>query len=170
MQNNMKTGEEHSLLDFAVAVPVRHCSDLLRQRLGPRNSSVGLVVGCGNGNEVVYLHRALNSMRVIGIDIELKLSLLARNEVDIFVADGQRIPFSSGSFDFVAAFHSLEHMRDPAFCDCRNIPGTSTRRLVLRGSPEQDPTHRLLRRIRRFDTAKDSLESSRLSYASTWTF
>jgi ubiquinone/menaquinone biosynthesis C-methylase UbiE len=100
-------------IDFAVAAMVRHCEALLRERLTVEAAVRGLMVGCGSGDEVVYLRRSFNTKRVVGCDIGEISSERARAESCVLAGDGQKLPFADASFDFVAAFHSLEHVEDP---------------------------------------------------------
>ncbi len=72
-----------------------------------------MVIGCGNGDEVVYLRRAFPEARVVGFDLEARFSGLARLEADLFLADVKALPFPPESFDFAMAIHSLEHVGDP---------------------------------------------------------
>ena len=99
--------------DFAVAVMVRHCDALLRDRIAAIPQPAGLMVGCGSGDEVVYLRRNYTSRRIVGLDVEAEFSARARADGCVFKGDGQGLPFRGESFDFVAAFHSLEHVGDP---------------------------------------------------------
>jgi SAM-dependent methyltransferase len=101
-----------SQAEIPVAAMVRHGCELLRQRLNPARTPAGLVVGCGNGNEVAYLRRAFSSRQVFGLDVERNFALDARAERCVLQADAKRLPFPSGVFDFAAAFHSLEHVGD----------------------------------------------------------
>ena len=96
-----------------VARMVHHCCDLLRQRLDPSRKVSGLVVGCGNGNEVVYLRRTFRCQHVVGVDVEKIFSPEARTERCVACADALYLPFANETFDFAAAFHSLEHVGDP---------------------------------------------------------
>ena len=96
-----------------VAAMVVHCLNLLHDRLASPATSLGLLVGCGAGNEVVYLRRTLPSEHVVGVDMEAKFSATARAEGCVFVADAQHLPFPSNTFDFAAALHSLEHIGNP---------------------------------------------------------
>jgi ubiquinone/menaquinone biosynthesis C-methylase UbiE len=73
----------------------------------------GMVIGCGNGDEVVYLRRAFPEARVVGFDLEARFSGLARLEADLFLADVKALLFPPESFDFAMAIHSLEHVGDP---------------------------------------------------------
>jgi SAM-dependent methyltransferase len=95
-----------------VAAMVAHCCALLGSKIEKRAASVGIVVGCGTGDEVIYMRRAFESRRIFGADIETGFSPLARAEGAVLAADALRLPFSSASFDFAAAFHSLEHVGD----------------------------------------------------------
>ena len=97
----------------SVATMVVHCCSLLRQHLEQLEPRSGLVVGCGTGDEVVYMRRTLRSKKVIGLDLEQRFSPLARAEHCVLLADAKGLPFPSGVFDFAAAFHSLEHVGDP---------------------------------------------------------
>ncbi len=94
-----------------VAAMVAYCCERLRDKIGNRQDAVGLVVGCGNGDEVAYLGRALRAT-VAGIDVENRFSPRARGCV--LVGDALWLPFRTGAFDFAVALHSLEHVRDPA--------------------------------------------------------
>lgn len=100
-------------IDFAVAAMVRHCDLLLHERLKPGSEVRGLMVGCGSGDEVVFLRRSFSTRRIVGCDIGERFSTRARAEGCVLVGDGQGLPFNNAGFDFVAAFHSLEHVDDP---------------------------------------------------------
>jgi len=70
-------------------------------------------VGCGDGNEVVYLRRAFQSTGVFGVDLESRFSPLASAEGCVARGDALSLPFPEATFDFAAAFHLLEHVREP---------------------------------------------------------
>jgi SAM-dependent methyltransferase len=95
-----------------VAAMVVHCTELLQERL-EKTCPSGLVIGCGGGEEVIYIRRALESRSVLGVDIQAGFSLLVRAENCVLIADAKRLPFPSGFFEFAASFHSLEHVGDP---------------------------------------------------------
>jgi len=100
--------------DNPAAPMVHHCLGLLRQRFAGREPASGLLVGCGNGDEVIFLRRAFhNSSVVVGIDVDARFSTLAREEGCVIQGDALKLPFESETFDFVAAFHSLEHIGSP---------------------------------------------------------
>jgi|SRR5579875_3338569 len=96
---------------ISVAAMVTHCCEQLRAKLGSHRDATGLVVGCGTGEEVLYLCEALGA-RVFGIDLENRFSAKARGCV--VLGDALRLPFACEVFDFAVALHSLEHVGDPA--------------------------------------------------------
>lgn len=96
-----------------VAAMVAHCQGVLRQRIGTIENLSGVVVGCGSGDEVVYLRRAFCSRRVVGVDVLQAFSTAARAEGCVAAGDAASLPLPSEAFDFAAAFHSLEHVGDP---------------------------------------------------------
>lgn len=97
----------------SVAAMVVHCCSALRQRIGDIKRPSGVVVGCGSGDEVVYVRRALLSDRIVGVDTVPAFSIAARAEGCVALGDAGNLPLQSGAFDFAAAFHSLEHVADP---------------------------------------------------------
>jgi SAM-dependent methyltransferase len=92
---------------------VPHCCSLLRERLDRLESRPGLLVGCGSGDEVAYMRRAFRNPHLVGIDVGRSFSSLARAQACVLVADAASLPFPAESFDFAAAFHSLEHVASP---------------------------------------------------------
>lgn len=92
---------------------VVHCCALLQERPDRSDDCSGVVMGCGSGDEVVYIRRTLHSDHIRGLDIEGEFSPLARAEGCVLIGDATRLPFNTASFDFAAAFHSLEHVDDP---------------------------------------------------------
>jgi len=98
--------------EVPVAAMVRHCCQLLRERVEQPETHRGLIVGCGTGDEVVYLRRAFRNARIVGLDLEMKFTALARAEADLLLADATRLPFPPESFGFAASFHALEHVGD----------------------------------------------------------
>jgi SAM-dependent methyltransferase len=91
---------------------VAHCARLLRRHL-PGGEPAGVIMGCGSGNEVVYLRQALETRHVVGVDVEASFSARAAAEECVVQADATRLPLASAAFDFAASFHSLEHIHDP---------------------------------------------------------
>lgn len=96
----------------SVARMVHHCRDLLRQRLCCTQKLSGLDVGGGNGNEVVYMRRTFLCDHLVGVDVEETFSTEACAERCVIRGDALHLPFASGTFDFAAAFHSMEHVGD----------------------------------------------------------
>jgi SAM-dependent methyltransferase len=91
---------------------VEHCRRRLEPLLKGRGGCRGLIVGCGNGDEAVYLGRAFQTSGVVGVDLDARFSPLARAEGCVTRGDALRLPFGNLRFDFAAAFHSLEHVSD----------------------------------------------------------
>ena len=100
-------------VDIPVHAMVRHCGEVVRERLAARANCCGIVLGCGRGDEVAYLRRALGSTRIVGLDKEPRFSPAARADRCVLVADAEQLPFPDESLDFAAAFHSLEHVSHP---------------------------------------------------------
>ena len=96
-----------------VAAMVVHCCAALRQRMGEIQKPSGLIAGCGSGDEVVYMRHAFASDRIVGVDTVPAFSTAARAEGCVVIGDAAKLPLPSGTFDFAAAFHSLEHVGDP---------------------------------------------------------
>ncbi len=96
-----------------MAASVRHCCTLLRGLLKRPDTSTGLVVGCGRGDEAAFVRHTLGSARIMGADLNPGFSERARADANLVVADAENLPFPTATFDFVAAIHSLEHMGDP---------------------------------------------------------
>ena len=92
---------------------VVHCCNLLRRNRDKLGTFSGLVVGCGNGDEVVFMRRSLHTQAVVGVDLHADFSPAARDEGCVLLGNAERLPFRSDDFDFAAAFHSLEHVSDP---------------------------------------------------------
>ncbi len=97
----------------SVAAMVEHCRRRLEPLLGGRAGCRGLIVGCGNGDEVVYFRRTFQNLGMVGVDLDSRFSPLARSEGCVARGDALRLPFPEATFDFAAAFHLLEHVREP---------------------------------------------------------
>ncbi|HEX7474353.1 MAG TPA: class I SAM-dependent methyltransferase [Dehalococcoidales bacterium] len=85
----------------------------------------GLVVdaGCGPGYLVMDLTRRFPELDIVGIDISPEMLKLAEkncrqqnlnNHVKFEIAAVERLPFETGSVDFVVSSLSLHHWLDPA--------------------------------------------------------
>jgi len=95
-----------------VAAMVAHCCNVLGHEMSKLETRSGIVVGCGSGEEVVYMRRDLGTRNVVGLDLEPRFSPAVQAEGRLVIGDAQGLPFRSESFDFAAAFHSLEHVAD----------------------------------------------------------
>ena len=93
-----------------VAPMVHHCRELLRRRLEHPEVCRGLLVGCGSGDEVVFLRRAFGNKSLVGLDVSRGFSASARAAGCVLAGDASSLPFPAACFDFTAAFHSLEHV------------------------------------------------------------
>ena len=74
-----------------------------------------LDIGCGAGAALSFCHE--KGLRCFGFDISqraIRLSQLkAEAGVTTLVADGERLPFGSQSFDIVSSLGSIEHFSSP---------------------------------------------------------
>jgi SAM-dependent methyltransferase len=73
-----------------------------------------LDVSCGAGELVRLASR--RGVRAMGIDFSQVVAQVAHRNVNpsVAVADGERLPFTDSSFDFVSNIGSLEHFLNPA--------------------------------------------------------
>ncbi len=84
------------------------------RRLEPRKGQTYLDVGCGNGAAALEVARELG-LRVVGIDVDAEQIAFAREacgeaKVRFEIADGERLPFDGGVFDFVGAHRVTHHI------------------------------------------------------------
>ena len=75
-----------------------------------------LDAGCGSGLFLRELLARDPALMAVGIDASPRAAALAsrRYGVPAIAADLARAPFADASFDLIAMFHVLEHVRDPA--------------------------------------------------------
>lgn len=105
------SGREHGFFLEAKAMWLK---DLVRRRLGRPPGVRALDVGCGTG----VLHPYLGELArdVVGVDPSAEMIERARDanpDVRYEVADGRRLPFSDGAFDFAFTICVLHHV-EPA--------------------------------------------------------
>src|SRR5206468_1199046 len=105
-----------------------------------------LDLGCGDGSHMRLLAAG---GRVFGSDVSLAALRQARNSGPVLVADGQRLPFPDGAFDFVHVSHVLHHAHDfRAVLREANRVLNPEGRLVLVETCEDSPLMRLARAVR----------------------
>ncbi len=77
-----------------------------------------LDVGCGSGLFLRELRAAHPGVEAAGMDASPRAAALAwrRNGVPAAAGDLLNPPFAGASFDLIAMFHVLEHLRDPGAC------------------------------------------------------
>ena len=82
----------------------------------------GLVVGCGDGSEAVYLADHF-AARFLGIDIEDRFATDTSDRVELAVMDAMALDLPDASIDLVYSFHALEHIADPvkALAEMRRV-------------------------------------------------
>lgn len=117
-----------------------------RLALLDRSYSRCLEIGCENGWFGRMLRERGTADKVIGVDFrEGGLRGHSGGGVALLAASAERLPMRSGRFDLVAAFHVLEHIRDPDALrrelDRLAAPGAHVILAVPLGWDE-DPCHR----------------------------
>jgi len=84
--------------------------------LVPRDTKSVLVIGCGNGVELIFLRAVLPQARITAMDYYKKLlpGLEAAVGVTFFDGDvGKLLPQLGREFDLVFSNHTMEHLYDP---------------------------------------------------------
>lgn len=93
-------------------------SRLIDRALPARGEGLRLLdIGCGTGHQLEALR--LRGFVVAGVDASepmLKLARLRNPEVDLKVADVERLPFSDAEFDVALCVEVLRYLREPAGC------------------------------------------------------
>ncbi len=82
--------------------------------LRPRPGTRLLDIACGEGDLVHFA--AEQGVHALGVDFSRRAVQRARANLEgtgWMVADGEKLPFVSASFDYVTNIGSLEHFRDP---------------------------------------------------------
>jgi SAM-dependent methyltransferase len=104
-----------------------------------------LDIGCGKGTYLKFLHE--NGKDVIGLELDPRLSRIARNFGEVILGDVQHLPFREACFDTALLGDLLEHLEDDVEAlkeTSRVLRGNlllSVPRVELRG---HDPTHKRL--------------------------
>lgn len=77
--------------------------------LGCDSNSTILEVGCGSGEDAVYVSKATKN--IVGVDIAQKaLKRFTTNSFQGILADVKKLPFRSSSFDYVISSGLLHHL------------------------------------------------------------
>lgn len=110
--------EEMIQYEQSISYPQRHCFayDCVRSRLysalvglGCNNASSILEIGCGSGEEAVYLSRI--SKNITGIDIcSIPLKIYKTHGFRCVLGDVKKLPFQTDSFDYVISPGVLHHL------------------------------------------------------------
>ncbi len=96
-----------------------------------------LDVGCGRGSFLNSLHREMPSLRLFGLerDVRRALDAMRLTEASVLVGDGQVLPFRSGTFDRVVLGYALHHMspsvRGRVLAEIARVLQTGGRLLVI---------------------------------------
>ncbi len=112
---------------------------MVSDAVGPPDGTIGLDLGCGLGEQ--SLHRRAAGYAVLGVDPAFGLLRHARaSGVPVAAADGARLPFRDGAFDYVYAVGVLHHVPgwdvQSAVCDeVRRVLRTGGRFLVHETNP-----------------------------------
>jgi len=106
------TAEDYAeaFADDLLRLPIdREALDSVAERLS--EGSLVLDLGCGPGQVGQYL--AQHGLRVLGLDLALRMLLVARQRTgsrNLACGDMRSAPFGSGSFSGVVAFYSIHHL------------------------------------------------------------
>ena len=77
--------------------------------LGCDNRSSVLEVGCGSGEDAIYVSKA--SKNIVGVDIApVALKRFTTNSFQGILADVKKLPFRSSSFNYVISSGLLHHL------------------------------------------------------------
>ena len=111
-------GEENEKKNFEKQLPSRHrfAHSCIRSKLydtlallGCKNNSLILEVGCGSGEDAIYIKEV--SKNIVGVDIaHLPLKRFACKGFQGVLADVKKLPFHSNSFDYVISSGLLHHL------------------------------------------------------------
>jgi ubiquinone/menaquinone biosynthesis C-methylase UbiE len=108
---------------------VEHALRILPAGVSPRSPGRALDIGCGPGQIVLKLAQRLPGWQLFGVDRSanmLRQAIAARTElfdrrdasiaarVHFSLADGNALPFDSGSMDMVVCNSVLHHLQEPA--------------------------------------------------------
>ncbi len=92
------------------------------ERLSVQEGHAVLIVGVGNGNEVVHLLDRTRSKGVFMVGADLSRSGLMRcrrkvarrgRAIEVIVTDAQRLAFADAQFDRLLCLHTMDFLEDP---------------------------------------------------------
>lgn len=109
-------GEQKSTVKINLASKHHFAHNLIRSKLYDALVSVGcnsnssiLEVGCGSGEDAIYVQKA--SKNIIGVDIApVALKNFTTNGFQGCLADVKNLPFPDNSFDYVVCSGLLHHL------------------------------------------------------------
>jgi len=83
--------------------------------MAPRSASNVLVIGCGDGMELIFLRAVLPDARITALDYRDGVSSRAKEIVraEIIAGDFNLSLGSQGGFDLISSNHTLEHLYAP---------------------------------------------------------
>ena len=126
-------------LTMATAGQVReHTCSLLIDAIRKVNASSVLEIGCGDGNNIALLRRALPNVRLVGCDVSEGRIDFARKyhrehglDAEFLVADATKLAFDDDSFDVVFSVYCLEHLPAEFPAAVRHMLRVARRRVIL---------------------------------------
>lgn len=80
------------------------------------SSGTLLDIGCSDGTTTYNISLASPKLKVTGVDLYKETIEFAKkkySDINFVFADAQKLPFKSGSFNYVTAIEILEHIEDP---------------------------------------------------------
>jgi ubiquinone/menaquinone biosynthesis C-methylase UbiE len=97
-----------------------HFYDLIQRYLTEVNGQRILELGCGTGIDINVIAKEKKSSKCFGSDISPQsikvcehITKIFSNEIELFVADTQRLPLKAQTFDLVFSQGLVEHFEDP---------------------------------------------------------
>ena len=100
----------------------QHFFDMFQARLteylGHPQAGRALDIGCGVGTSIIAMSTRFDN--IVGVDVSMPELILARKnleehgltDVQLVQAQAQQLPFASGSFSYINAVNTLEHVFD----------------------------------------------------------
>ena len=107
-----RIGGENYRLKAVGAEQHRVARSLLGQAMGQIKFSRVLEVGCGTGDNLIYLKKLYPDVALVGCDFSKKQIQLARQTqgIQFDIADARKLPYGNGEFDVVITIGCLAHI------------------------------------------------------------